>query len=298
MIYSLKGGVQRRVKSRYILSGLIMPLVGVGFFFIGSDRAADRAKTDSVSAVYASPAADVIEAKAPIVLDRFDEAKLQKTIDAWSKKHPNASVVVSSDSGSVLASTKADSTYFMASIYKLYTAYVGYQAIDSGAWKASDPMFRTMTREKCLDDMIRLSDSACAEKILADLGKANVQSKIQALGLVNTSVAGLTTSARDAALILQLIQRGEGLSVSSKQKLLASMHTQKYRNALPKGFTGLNVYNKVGFRDMAEYHDVAIVQLADGTPIIVAVLTKNTGNRAIAQLANQLVLASQAPQAQ
>jgi beta-lactamase class A len=300
MIYSLEGGVHGRYKSkcRLVFSGLILSFVGVGFFFVGSNQAAERSHPKPVSAVYSSPASSVTEAKAPIVLDRFNEVAIQAAVDAWSKKHPNASVAVSAEDGTVLATAKPDSTYHMASIYKLYTAYAGYQAIDAGLWNPSDPMLRTMTREKCLDEMIRTSDSACAEKILSDLGKANVQAKIQELGLKTTSVAGLTTSAQDAALMLQIIQRGEGLSPESKQKLMDSMQNQKYRNALVKGFAGLTVYNKVGFRDMAEYHDVAIIKLSDGTPIIVAVLTKNTGNRSIAQLANQLMQATQVPQAQ
>jgi hypothetical protein len=55
------------------------------------------------------------------------------------------------------------------------------------------------------------------------------------------------------------------------------------------------VYDKVGFRELDEYHDVGIVKFADGRVLIVSVLTKNAGVRNIAGLGAALLAATKKP---
>ena len=57
----------------------------------------------------------------------------------------------------------------------------------------------------------------------------------------------------------------------------------------PKGFGDYwKVYDKVGFRDQDEYHDVAIVVTPRGKTYIVSVLSSGAGTANIADLANTL----------
>lgn len=219
----------------------------------------------------------------------FDAEELQKVVSSWSSKNRGSeSVTVMAQDGSVLATSGPDQTFFMASVYKLYVAYLGYQDIDSGKYQLSDPYANGWTRGKCLDEMIRNSDSPCAEKMMAEYGKAAIQTKLQSYGLTHTSFRALTTSSHDVAIVVQRIMQGTNLSPASHSSLLTSMKEQKYRNGLPKGFSGITTYDKVGFRDQAEYHDVGFIELADGRKLVVVTLTSDVGVRTISQLATSL----------
>jgi beta-lactamase class A len=177
----------------------------------------------------------------------------------------------------------------MESIYKLYVAYIGYQKIDQGKWNESEIYLNDWTRGKCLDQMIRTSHSPCGEKIMDEIGKANIQDILNSYGLENTSFTQLTTSSDDVANILIRLQKNLDLSPDSTKKLLDSMNGQIHRDALPKGFGDYwKVYDKVGFRDFNEYHDVAIVVTPRGKTYIVSVLSSGAGTTNIADLAETL----------
>lgn len=220
----------------------------------------------------------------------FDAAAIQQTVSAWAAKNRgDEGVVVMSADGTMLGSSQIDQTFFTASIYKLYVVYLGYQDIDKGVHSLDEPFLNDWTRGRCLDEAIRNSDSPCAEKLMGEYGRQNIMDKLQTYGFTGTSFKGLTTSAHDVALLLQRLAQGQDLSQASNDALLASMKGQKYRNGLPKGFgAGATTYNKVGFRDEDEYHDVGIVELADGRKVIVVALTNKVGVRSIAQLASSL----------
>lgn len=214
---------------------------------------------------------------------------VSSAISKWVSSHGGTyGVVVSDTSGNVLGESNAQEPLFMASIYKLYVAYIGYQKVDDGSWDTKEPFLSGWTRGKCLDEMIRSSDSPCAEKLLKELGKDAVTDKLKDYGLTNTSMRSLTTSAADVSKILINIEAGIDLSETSKQKLLDSMANQKYRSAIPKGFQGAVVYDKVGFRGETEYHDTGIVYLEDGRKVVVSILTEKVGVTNIANLSRQI----------
>jgi len=220
----------------------------------------------------------------------FDTQTLQTTIDTWSAETPgDKAVVAMTPEGEVLASINPDNTFFAASLYKLYAAYFGYQDIDVGKVNSAEDYNGGRTRSECLDVMVKESDSPCAEQLLSELGKAEVMSRLQAIGITNTSMGSLSTTAKDAATLLAIIARGEGLTPASHSTLLKSMHDQIFRDALVNGFSDeLAVYEKVGFNELMEYHDVAIVELKDGRKFILAVLTEGVGTRNIAELARRV----------
>ena len=220
----------------------------------------------------------------------FDAVELQGVIDSWVDSVSGAaSVAVLDENGVLLASVDKDRQYFAASIYKLYVAYYGYQEIDQGRADRGEEYVGGQTRGECLDLMIRESDSPCAEKMWVELGKNHVTSELQSIGASNTDMTALSTTAYDAALVMARISRSEGLSDVSQAAFLASARDQVYRDALNSGFSeAMTIYNKIGFRDFDEYHDVAIVELADGRQFILAVLTDGVGARNIADLGAQI----------
>lgn len=222
----------------------------------------------------------------------FDTEKLQVAIDDWSSgldSEDSASVVLMDEDSNVVASYNPDQEYFTASIYKLFVAYEGYRAVDNGQFELNETYLGGSTRAECLDLMIRESDSPCAEKMWNELGKEEITDKIIDYGIKNTSLVGLSTTALDSALITSRIMRGEGLSEPSKLAFHESMKTQIFRDTLNKGFsTDITVYNKIGFNQQVEYHDVGFIELQDGRRLVVSVLTSGVGTKKIVELATEL----------
>jgi beta-lactamase class A len=229
----------------------------------------------------------------PVVeLETFDSQAIQKTVDDWAMEVGGiTSVIITDYEGDVLAQKDSDKQYFAASIYKLYVAYAGYQQIDDGEVDPQEIYINGNTRIQCLDLMIRDSDSPCAEKLWNELGREELTRQLEGYGILNTSMSAITTSAKDAALLLSRIESGEGLSEASRLAFLDSMKTQEtlYRRGLPSGFSdSVTVYNKVGWNELKEWHDAAIVEFSDGRKLIVSVFTENVGISNVSELAARL----------
>lgn len=226
----------------------------------------------------------------------FNKTAIQKAVDQWVGSHKGTyGVMVTTQTGNSIADHNGDKSFFAASIYKLYVAYEGYRKIDDGTHKLNQPYLGKWTRGECLDKMIRESHSPCAEKLWGELGHESLDAKMQTYGLTNTSMTSISTTPKDAAVMLARIQTGEGLRDSSRKKLLASMKAQIYDDALKTGFAQQTVYDKVGFRDLVEYHDVGIVKFKDGRVLIVAVFTEKAGTRNIAGLGQAIATAAKKP---
>jgi D-alanyl-D-alanine carboxypeptidase len=58
-------------------------------------------------------------------------------------EHPAAYIVVDADSGMVLGQRDADKVWYPASVTKLMTAYLSFQALTSGRMKLTSPVFET-----------------------------------------------------------------------------------------------------------------------------------------------------------
>ena len=218
----------------------------------------------------------------------FNATLLQATLDQWLLSvGGKASVVMMDVSGEILASNLPDEIYFAASLYKTFVAHEGYLMVDRGEVDPEEIYLNGQSRAECLDLMIRESDSPCGEKMLADIGGSNLNQIISEYGIENTSLTSITTTASDSAIILAMISRGELLSAESQKAYLDSMKTQPdiYRRGLPSGFSeNVAVYNKVGWNELVEWHDAAIVEFSDDRQLVVAVLTQNVGSRNVAEL--------------
>lgn len=222
----------------------------------------------------------------------YDAAALQTVVDNWvNALSGSASVVVMTPEQEVLAAHNADQVFFAASLYKLYVAYEGYRLLEEIDEDPNTAYLGAYTREECLDKMIRESHSPCAEKMWVELGKLELTNTLREYGITNTSMVGISTTAYDAAIILARIARGEGLTETTQASYLDSMREQDdlYRRGLPSGFSGsVTVYNKVGWNELVEWHDAAIVDLPAGNKVIVTVLTENVGTANVRELAGSL----------
>ena len=228
----------------------------------------------------------------PETAPTFDVVALQATIDAWTRMiTSDASVVAMDVEGNILASSNADERYFTASLYKLFVAYEGYKAVDAGQLQADENFQGTRSVSECLDLMIRESDSPCGERMWVELGKSTIDTAIKQYGINSTDMIGLQTTAKDTATMLARIARAEGLTAKSAEAYMDSMKDQPaiYRRGLPSGFSSaVTVYNKVGWNEQLEWHDGSIIERADGTRLVLAVLTKSVGSKKIAELATAI----------
>ena len=291
---------ERRVIVRVVTCVVVAVTVAtisfaVWWFVVNTDAQTAPETTPEQVSVMPEPDANQIDAEQEnsnevSQEELFDTESIVEVLDTWVASTPGqASVVIADVDGNIISSTDADRQYFAASIYKLYVAYEGYTQLDDGTVDPDELYVNGHTREECLFLMINESDSPCAEKLWTELGKEAVTEKLKGYGLENTSMTALSTSAGDAAVMLSRIATGEGLSVASQEKYVASMETQIFRDALNAGFSeDIIVYNKIGFNELVEYHDTAIIKLADGRQLIVSVLTENVGTKNIAQLATAL----------
>ncbi len=242
------------------------------------------------SFVYTAPAKmEPITTSIEVPQSAVDNVQIQSVVHAWAKKYQQKASVTILDtaSGETLATYQSDKQYTTASIYKLYVAYVASQDIDSGLHDGNQLFLDTYSRFDCITRMIQFSDSPCAERMMNEMGKPYLQTKLNVLGLGGTSMARLTTTTDDAALITKKVSNGEGLSADSAARLQEAMNNQQYRTGLPAGFKNMQVGNKVGFYETG-YHDTANVIPKSGHTFTVTVFTENMSSRNIAELAKLL----------
>ncbi len=277
----------------YLGMGLAVSLVAGAVVWVAFVRTTEPTRQPETVELVEVESSDFeqVPPEAPEVPPVFlDAAELQLTVEKWAAEQRGvAAVSILADDGEELAALNADREFFAASIYKLFVAYYGYQQLDAREIDPTELYVNGHTRLECLDLMIRESDSPCAEKLWVELGKAETTKKLEAIGIENTSMTNITTTAHDAAVQIGRFMRGDDLSAESRQKFLDSAREQVYRDALNKGFSSaVTVYNKIGFREQTEYHDVAVVELPDGRWFVISVLSERVGTRGIAELGKQI----------
>jgi beta-lactamase class A len=221
-------------------------------------------------------------------------ASVQSELDAWleSAVSPTAtySVLLSDPlAEDVLAEHNADETFFAASIYKLYVAYLGLMDIDANLENPNEQYNQGRTREQCITEMIRDSDSPCAEQMWVEQGKQESTTRLNDLfGFTGTSMEAVTTTARDASTIMSRLQREVDLSTESTQLLRQALQDQIYDQAIPAGAPRAEVYNKVGFYETG-WLDTAIIKLPSGREVILTIYADGAGSRQIASLTQAII---------
>jgi beta-lactamase class A len=206
--------------------------------------------------------------------------QLQEAVDNWTRLQAAEYAVQVNDvsSGQVLATHLGTNTYFMASIYKLYVVYVALLQVEKGSITLDEKLSTDYSVKECIDRAIRLSDSPCGEALLLRLGWNFTDESLKLLELTNTSFGSFTTSVADTSTLLLRLANNKDLDDEHSKLILDAMAGQKYRSGLPTGMPDFTVYDKVGFNETFNYHDVAIVKDPDNRSYVISVLSLNNGS--------------------
>ena len=207
---------------------------------------------------------------------------LQPVVDNWVAKQSASYSIEIYDVAAKksIGSHQADRVLFAASLYKLFIAYLALEDIENGKQNPDEILIAGNTRKQCIDRMIRESHSPCGEAMMADMGPAQLESRLLALNITHTTFNGIKTTASDMVLILQYILQKRDLNDEHTAFLRDAMlkQEQKYKNGLAKGMPAATVYSKVGWNGTANYHDVGIIVLPDGREFVVAILSQGNGS--------------------
>ena len=221
---------------------------------------------------------------------------LQPTIDSWKAKQSATYGIVVYDpkAKKVIGSNLADQQFFAASLYKLFVAYLALEDFQKGAQDPTEQLTGGLSRLECVDKMIRESHSPCGEAMMAAMGPAKLEQRVQAMGIKNTTFTSIKTTANDMALILQYILEKRDLDEQRTAFLRDAMRNQpqKYKNGLARGAPQAAIDSKVGWNETINYHDVGIFTLPDKREYIVAILSQGNGSsRPIADFASTIYAA-------
>jgi beta-lactamase class A len=170
-------------------------------------------------------------------------------------------------------------------------------------WMASKPLGSRFPTHEVATEMIRVSDNTATNLLIERVGgKELLNERFNALGLsatvVNNWLPDLegtnTTSARDLARSIALVDTGEVLSTRSRDLFREVMGTSRTNRLLPGGLIkglggeqgepddslmvkGYRVLNKTGDIGIA-YADAGLIELPDGSRAVAAFLVKGPFN--------------------
>lgn len=223
-----------------------------------------------------------------------DYIDLQFPVDQWLGTISGTAGVQIYDlnHGYITARANENRTFEIDSLYKLFVAYEGYLRIARNQTDPDEEYIENTTRLKCLDLMLRESNSACSEKMLAEIGRQELSDIYTAKGFAHTNLMEYTSTPGDIALMMRFYFDHAGISESTWSTIQDSLIGQgsDQRRGLPSGFTTATVYDKAGWysgdgENWARYHDAAIVVFPGlGRYYVISVLTENVSPREIVNL--------------
>ena len=178
------------------------------------------------------------------------------------------------------------------------------EVVGGGAgWMASRPVGTRFPFFEAATEMIRVSDNSATNLLIKRLGgKLSLNAQFAALGLgatvVNNWLPDLkgtnTTSARDLARAIALVDTGEKLGPRARDLFREIMASSRTNTLIPLGLLqglggdsadpdselrsfGITIYNKTGDIGIA-YADAALVQLPTGQRAVMAFMVKGPFN--------------------
>lgn len=184
-----------------------------------------------------------------------------------------------------------------ASLFKIPLMVAYYQAIDNGeinpktnyTLKYSDSMTgagvlatlppgTVVTYQDMVDFMGKNSDNSAFAIMQNTLKKGAEEDAIKKLGMTSTSFAQSTTTPKDIGKMFMSLEKGNLLSSSSKEKLLASLKDTDFENLIPQSIPdSVKVVHKYAANG-DELNDAGIVYSSN--PFILVILTKGDSNSA------------------
>ena len=176
--------------------------------------------------------------------------------------------------------------------------------IGGGAgWMATKPVGTTFPTHEVATEMIRISDNTATNLLIERVGgEQAINARFRALGLSATAVNNWlpdlegtnTSSARDLAHSIALVDTGKALSSRSRDLFREVMGTSVTNRLLPGGLLkglggkqgrpdegllikGYRVYNKTGDIGIA-YADAGLIELPDASRAVAAFMVKGPFN--------------------
>ncbi|WP_233128497.1 MULTISPECIES: serine hydrolase [Synechococcales] len=178
------------------------------------------------------------------------------------------------------------------------------EVVGGGAgWMASKPVGTRFPFFEAATEMIRVSDNSATNLLIKRLGgKTALNERFTAIGLPSTAVNNWlpdlegtnTTSSRDLARSIALVDTGEKLSPRARDLFREIMGTSRTNTLIPLGLLlglgkdsadpdsellsfGITAYNKTGDIGIA-YSDAALIQLPNGQRAVAAFMVKGPFN--------------------
>ena len=178
------------------------------------------------------------------------------------------------------------------------------EMVGGGAgWMATRPVGTRFPVFEAATEMIRVSDNSATNLLIKRLGgKSAINNRFASLGLPATVVRNWlpdlegtnTTSSRDLAKVIALVDTGQKLSPRARDLFRAIMGTSRTNTLIPLGLLqglgqdaadpdaalktfGITVYNKTGDIGIA-YADAALIELPDGQRAVAAFMVKGPFN--------------------
>ncbi|MGQ9573347.1 MAG: serine hydrolase [Chloroflexota bacterium] len=248
-----------------------------------------------------SPAAHEPE---PAVRDAELEALILRTLGPDAGSY---GVVVRNLTTGTEAAVNPDKVFYAASLYKLPILYEMYKLRelalldfdlqleltpyyvmqDEGTlpflgWKEGD----MVSVAEAVAAMITVSDNASAWMLKDLVGWALINADMASLGLKHTTVSSreFTTSARDMALLLELMARGQLVSPEASGEMVHLLTQQTVRDRIPALLpSDTQIANKTG-NWLDATHDVAIVYSPGATYVIAVLSDRSWESEPIAQI--------------
>ena len=237
------------------------------------------------------------------------KAQIQTLVAQNSTLQPGV-FIVDLDTGAYL-DWEGRSTFASASTIKVPILVAFFQDVDAGKIRLDEPL--TLKPEMIADGsgdlqykqpetqytalevatkMITISDNTATNMLIARLGGAEaLNQRFRAWGLTTTvlrnrlpDVEGTnTTSPRELANLMSVVNQGELLSLRSRDRLLDIMQRTETNSMLPKGLgLGATIAHKTGTIGSL-LADVGLVDMPTGKRYIVAVMVKRPHNDASAE---------------
>ncbi len=176
---------------------------------------------------------------------------------------------------------------------------------DGAGWMASKPLGTRFPFHEAATEMIRVSDNSATNLLIKRFGgKEAVNAQFQSLGLPSTVVNNWlpdldgtnTTSSRDLARTIALVDTGQKLSPRARDLFRAILATSSTNTLIPMGLLkgigrpepvadpdaellaeGITAYNKTGDIGIA-YADAALIELPNGQRAVAAFMVKGPFN--------------------
>jgi len=176
---------------------------------------------------------------------------------------------------------------------------------EGAGWMANKPLGTRFPFSEAATEMIRVSDNSATNLLIKRLGGLqNVNTRFQALGLPATVLRNWlpdlkgtnTTSARDLAHTIALVDTGEKLSPRARDLYREILSKSNTNTLIPMGLlkglgkgqtnadpdddllaSGITTYNKTGDIGIA-YSDASLIQLPNGQRAVAAFMVKGPFN--------------------